>query len=196
MRNDSGELESFVAAIPTDTIVVVDEAYVEYVDTPDSPNADQWLAKYPNLIVTRTFSKAYGLASLRVGYGLSHPDVADLLNRVRQPFNVNSMALAAARAALEDEAFIRASVEANAEGMAQLTRGFEAMGLDYIPSVGNFLTVDVGRSAGEVDQALLREGCIARPVANYGLPQHLRITVGLARENDRILEAMKKVLGR
>ena len=190
------ELENFVAALPEHTIVVIDEAYVEYVDEPDYPDATQWLASYPNLIVTRTFSKAYGLASLRVGYGLSHPDVADLLNRVRQPFNVNSMALAAARAALEDQAFIARAVEVNRAGMAQPTAGFEALGLDHIPSVGNFVTLDVGRPVGEVDQALLREGCIARPVANYGLPSHLRVTVGLEQENARLLAALKKVLGR
>jgi histidinol-phosphate aminotransferase len=189
-------LENFVAAIPRNVIVVVDEAYVEYVDEPDYPDASKWLQKYPNLIVTRTFSKAYGLASVRVGYGLSHPDVADLLNRVRQPFNVNSMALAAALAALDDQDFIQQSVETNRKGMAQLVAGCEQMGLEYIPSVGNFITVDVGRPVEEVDQALLREGCIGRPVANYGLPNHLRITVGSEAENQRFLDAMKKVLGK
>ncbi len=190
------ELENFVAAIPQNVIVVVDEAYVEYVDEPDYPDASKWLQKYPNLIVTRAFSKAYGLASVRVGYGLSHPDVADLLNRVRQPFNVNSMALAAALAALDDQDFIQQSVETNRKGMAQLVAGCEQMGLEYIPSVGNFITVDVGRPVEEVDQALLREGCIGRPVANYGLPNHLRITVGSEAENQRFLDAMKKVLGK
>ncbi len=188
-------LEAFVAELPPTTIVVVDEAYVEYVDEADYPDATGWLERYPNLVVTRTFSKAYGLASLRVGYGLSHPDVADLLNRVRQPFNVNSMALAAAAAALEDQAFIEASIAVNRAGMAQLNGGFRALGLDFIPSVGNFVTVDVGRPVGEVDKALLREGCIARPVANYGLPTHLRVTVGLEEENARLLAALGKVLG-
>ena len=189
------ELENFVAGVPDHVIVVVDEAYIEYVDQADYPDASRWLQRYPNLIVTRTFSKAYGLASLRVGYGLSHPDIADLLNRVRQPFNVNSMALAAAHAALGDPAFIERAVALNREGMAQLTAGFERLGLDYIPSVGNFVTLDTGRPVAEVDQALLREGCIARPVANYGLPRHLRVTVGLAEENDRFLQALEKVLG-
>lgn len=188
------ELEGFIAAVPSNVIVVVDEAYIEYVDEPDYPDASQWLDKYPNLIVTRTFSKSYGLASLRVGYGLAHPDITDLLNRVRQPFNVNSMALAAAKAALEDQAFIQRSVEMNRAGMAQMTRAFETMGLDYIPSVGNFITVDVGRPAGEVDQGLLRAGCITRPVANYGLPNHLRITIGTEPENSRVLAALQQVL--
>lgn len=188
------ELEGFIAAVPSNVIVVVDEAYIEYVDEPDYPDASQWLDKYPNLIVTRTFSKSYGLASLRVGYGLAHPDITDLLNRVRQPFNVNSMALAAAKAALEDQAFIQRSVEMNRAGMAQMTGAFETMGLDYIPSVGNFITVDVGRPAGEVDQGLLRAGCITRPVANYGLPNHLRITIGTEPENSRVLAALQQVL--
>jgi len=190
-----GELEAFIADLPPNVIVVVDEAYTEYVDEPDYPDASRWLDKYPNLIVTRTFSKVYGLASLRVGYGLSHPDVADLLNRVRQPFNVNSMALAAAEAALQDQDFVRHSVEANRQGMATLTEGFGKMGLQFIPSVGNFVSVDVGRPVEEVDQALLHKGCIARPIANYGLPKHLRVTVGLEQENERFLQALSEVLG-
>lgn len=192
---DGDSLQSFISSLPDHVMVVVDEAYIEYVAEPDYPDASQWLSRYPNLIVTRTFSKAYGLASLRIGYGLSNPQVADLLNRVRQPFNVNSMALAAAHAALEDEDFIHRSVAVNREGMAQLTAGFNKLGLNYIPSVGNFITVDLGKPADAVDQALLREGCITRPVANYGLPDHLRITVGLEQENARFLEALETVLG-
>jgi histidinol-phosphate aminotransferase len=190
----SGELRAFMGSVPPNVIVVVDEAYVEYVREPDYPDASEWLGDFPNLIVTRTFSKAYGLAGLRVGYALSHPDIADLLNRVRQPFNVNSMALAAAAAALEDQAFIQRAVEKNREGMEQLCSGFTEMGLTFIPSVGNFITVDVQRPGAKVDQALLREGCITRPVAAYGLPNHLRISVGLAEENRRVLETLKKVL--
>ncbi len=190
----SAELLSFIQTVPQEVILVVDEAYIEYVDEDDYPDASGWLQDFPNLVVTRTFSKAYGLASLRVGYALSHPDVADLLNRVRQPFNVNSMALAAAKAALEDTGFIRQAVEINRAGMAQLVKGFDKMGLEYIPSAGNFITVDVARPGLDVDRALLREGCIARPVANYGLPNHLRVTVGLAEENERFLAALKKVL--
>ncbi len=191
----SGELRAFIESVPAEVILVVDEAYIEYVDEPDYPDTSTWLQDFPNLIVTRTFSKAYGLASLRVGYGLSHPDVADLLNRVRQPFNVNSMALAAARSALDDQDFIRRAVDINRQGMSQLKQGFDDMGLDYIPSVGNFITVDVNRPGSEVDQALLREGCIVRPVTGYGLPNHLRVSIGLPEENERLLTAMKKVLG-
>lgn len=189
-------LRAFVEAVPEDVICVLDEAYVEYVAEPDYPDASRWLADFPNLIVTRTFSKAYGLASLRVGYGLSHPDVADLLNRVRQPFNVDSLAQAAALAALDDPAFIRRSVEVNAQGMAQLTAGFDALGLDYIPSVGNFIALDLGQDAAPIDQALLREGCITRPIGGYGMPNHLRVSIGLPEENARFLAALKKVLTR
>ncbi|MBA1443371.1 MAG: histidinol-phosphate transaminase [Chromatiales bacterium] len=193
---EADELKAFLAAVPENVIVVVDEAYSEYVTQEAYPDASRWLKDFPNLVVTRTFSKAYGLAALRVGYGISHPDVAELLNRVRQPFNVNSFAQVGALAALEDQAFIQSSVEANLAGLAQLIEGFEALGLGHIPSAGNFITVDLDCSGVEIDHALLREGCIARPVANYGMPTHLRVTVGLPEENRRFLDALKKVLGR
>jgi histidinol-phosphate aminotransferase len=152
-----------------------------------------WVKRYPNLIVTRTFSKAYGLAALRVGFGLMHAKVADILNRVRQPFNVNSLALAAAAAALEDLEYLEASRRENAEGLRQLVAGFEKLGLSYIPSHGNFICVKVG-DAARVNNALLRAGIIVRPVANYGMPEYLRITVGLARENERFLAALPAAL--
>jgi histidinol-phosphate aminotransferase len=190
----SGRLRAFIESVPSNVIVVVDEAYVEYVEEPDYPDASQWLGDFPNLIVTRTFSKAYGLAGLRVGYALSHADIGDLLNRVRQPFNVNSLALAAATAALEDQDFIQRAVRLNREGMEQLASGLGDLGLTFIPSVGNFITVDVQKPGADVDQALLREGCITRPVAAYGLPNHLRISVGLPEENQRVLETLRKVL--
>lgn len=187
-------LHGFVADLPSHVIVVVDEAYFEYVDAPDHPDASRWLDEFPNLVVTRTFSKAYGLAALRVGYGLSHPDVADLLNRVRQPFNVDSFAQAAALAALEDGDYLRESIALNAAGMQQLVEGVKALGLGYIPSAGNFLAIDLGRDAAAVDQALLRLGVITRPIANYGLPNHLRVSVGQAAENARFLAALEQVL--
>ena len=187
-------LKSFIAALPRTCIVVVDEAYIEYVEEPDYPDAATWLNEFPNLIVTRTFSKVHGLASLRVGYGISDPRVADLLNRVRQPFNVNSLALAGATAALGDRDHIQASVALNRAGMDQLTTGFAKLGLGFIPSVGNFITVDLGSPAGPVNDALLRLGCIVRPVANYGLPNHLRISIGLEQENARLLTALEQVL--
>jgi histidinol-phosphate aminotransferase len=187
-------LYHFLQQVPETTIVVIDEAYLEYVQAADYPDASQWLDEFPNLIVTRTFSKAYGLASLRIGYAMSHPDVADLLNRVRQPFNVNSMAQVAALAALEDEAFIHQSVALNNAGMEQLCQGFEALSLAYIPSVGNFITLDLGRDASAVDQALLKLGCITRPLAGYSMPNHLRISIGLEEENRRLLSALREVL--
>ncbi len=188
------DLYAFVKQVPSNIIVVVDEAYFEYVHEAEYPDASRWLHEFPNLVVTRTFSKAYGLASLRIGYGISHPDVADLLNRVRQPFNANSFAQAAAIAALGDEDYLHRSVEMNNAGLQQLCDGFDRLGLRFIPSVGNFVTVDVARSAGEVDAALLREGVITRPVENYGLRNCLRISVGLEFENARFLEALEKVL--
>lgn len=193
-RIAAGPLREFVAAVPEQTIVVVDEAYFEYVREDDHPDASQWLDDYPNLVVTRTFSKAYGLAALRVGYGISHPDVADLLNRVRQPFNVDSLAQAAAIAALSDQAYIEESVALNARGLAQLVEGLDRLGVPYIPSSGNFVTIDLRRDATEVDQALLREGVVTRPIGNYGMPQHLRVSVGLPEENARFLEALERVL--
>lgn len=188
-------LYTFLTSLPQTCVAVVDEAYTEYVAEPDFPDASAWLAELPNLIVTRTFSKVHGLAALRVGYGLSDPRIADLLNRVRQPFNVNSPAQAAAIAALGDREHVRASVALNEAGIAQLSAGFERLDLDYIPSVCNFITLNLGRPALAVDRALLRAGCIARPVANYGLPNHLRVSVGLPEENARFLAALEQVLG-
>ena len=187
-------LEHFLDSTPEHVLVVIDEAYFEYVQEPDYPDALSWLPRYPNLVLTRTFSKAHGLAGLRVGYGISRPQVADLLNRVRQPFNVNSLALAAAEAALGDAAHLQRSTALNREGMARLVAGFEDLGLGYIPSVANFISVDVGRPGTEVYQALLRRGVIVRPVANYGMPRHLRVTVGLPEENARFLDALAAVL--
>ncbi len=187
-------LHAFIEGVPHDVIVVVDEAYFEYVEEADYPDTSEWLNEFPNLLVTRTFSKAYGLASLRIGYGISHPVLADVLNRVRQPFNVNSFAQLAACAALDDKEHLRRSIEVNRNGMAQLTAGFIDLTLPYIPSVGNFVSLDVGRDPGEVYEALLHECVIVRPVDNYGMPGYLRISVGLEDENRCCLEALGKVL--
>lgn len=195
------ELETFIADLPRHVLVLVDEAYFEYASYPamgamDYPDAMAWVGRYPNLIVARTFSKCYGLAGLRIGYGVCHPHVADLLNRVRPPFNVNSLGLAAAAVALDDTAHLQQTLALNAAGMRQLEAGFAALDLGHIPSVGNFVSVDTGRPAAPLYDALLREGVIVRPVANYGMPNHLRVTVGLAEENERFLTALGKVLGR
>lgn len=189
------ELEAFVAAVPERVLVVIDEAYIEYVRESGFPDALRWRERYANLIVTRTFSKIYGLAGLRVGYAVSHPEVADALNRVRQPFNVNSLALLAAEASLEDAEHVARSVQMNVEGLVQLKAGLDKLGLSYIPTVGNFITVDLERSAAPIYEALLREGVIVRPIANYGLPEHLRITVAREQDNQRVLTALEKVLG-
>jgi histidinol-phosphate aminotransferase len=191
---DTTALKSFLASVPQNVLVVVDEAYIEYVDAPEFPNCLDWLADFPNLIVTRTFSKAYGLAGLRVGYAVSHAQIADILNRVRQPFNVNIPALAGAAAALEDHDYLARGKALNQAGMRQLTEAFARLGLAYIPSVGNFVCLGLGRPAAPIYEALLREGVIVRPVANYGMPDHLRVSIGLENENTRFINALNKVL--
>lgn len=189
-------LERFLSRVPASVLVVLDEAYIEYAEGDELPDGLTYLARYPNLLVSRTFSKAYGLASLRVGYAISSVQVADVLNRVRQPFNVNSLALAAACAALDDAEYLAEGKRVNDAGMQQLQDGLHALGLNWIPSKGNFLAVDMRREAGPLYQALLAEGVIVRPVAGYGMPQHLRISIGLPQENARFLEALAKVLAR
>jgi histidinol-phosphate aminotransferase len=188
-----GELEAFIALLPREVAVVVDEAYTEYLPRELRYDSVAWLAKYPNLILTRTFSKVYGLAGLRVGFGFMQPAVADLLNRVRQPFNVNSLALAAATAALGDAKFVAKSVKMNRSGMAALERSFKSLGLEYIPSCANFIAFRVPR-ADAVYEKLLRQGVIVRPVAGYGMPEHLRVTVGTPKENERFLKALRAAL--
>lgn len=192
---DPAQLHAFLGKVPQDVAVVLDEAYGEYLDPEQRAPSLEWLAEFPNLIVTRTFSKAYGLAGLRVGFALARPEVAELLNRLRQPFNVNSLALAAAEAALEDESFLAASKRLNDAGLAQLTEGFRRLGLDFIPSAGNFVCVRVGE-ADRVYRELLRRGVIVRPVANYGLPEHLRVSVGTEAQNARFLAALGEILAR
>ncbi len=192
---ETGRLRALLDRVPPRTVVLLDEAYFEYVERQDYPDSSRWLAHYPNLIVTRTFSKAHGLAALRAGYGLSDPSLADLLNRVRQPFNVNQVAQAAALGSLEDGEHVARAVALNRAGLEQLTEGLQAMGVSWIPSVANFLCVDVGDGAA-VYASLLREGIIVRPMAGYGLPQHVRVTTGLEHENRRFLVALRTVLGR
>jgi histidinol-phosphate aminotransferase len=186
----------FLADVPASVLVVLDEAYIEYAEGDELPDGLDYLARYPNLIVSRTFSKAYGLASLRVGYALSSPQVADVLNRVRQPFNVNSLALAAACAALDDSVYLAESRRLNDAGMAQLENGLRELGLSWIASKGNFVAVDMAQDAAPLYQALLREGVIVRPIGGYGMPNFLRISIGLPEENARCLQALAKVLGR
>jgi histidinol-phosphate aminotransferase len=176
-------------------VVVVDEAYNDYLPLAERCETTAWLAEFPNLIITRTFSKIYGLAGLRIGYALTSAEIADLMNRVRQPFNCNNLALAGAIAALGDHLFVAESYEANRRGMEQIVAGLKRLGLEHIPSHGNFVTFKAG-DAAKVNQALLELGVIVRPIGGYGLPQHLRVTVGLENENARILEALDRALGR
>jgi histidinol-phosphate aminotransferase len=182
-------LDALLKRVPERVIVVLDEAYNEYLRPELKSPSVKWLKRHPNLVVTRTFSKAYGLAGLRVGYALAHPSVADVMNRVRQPFNVNSIALAAATAALDDMEFVARTYAENLQGLKQLAEGARSLGLEYIPSFGNFLTLRVGKAA-EINKRLLRRGVIVRPLAVYGLPEHLRVTTGTAAENDKFLAAL------
>ena len=197
------EIADFMAKVPNDVVVVLDEAYFEYVDEAEYCNGLTLFAQYPNLVVTRTFSKAYGLASLRVGYGISSPEIADLMNRVRPPFNVNSFALAAAVASLNDADYVAESKAVNDAGMEYLTQSFDGLGLPYIPSVGNFISFEIpsdidGKlsaiTAAEVDKKLLAVGVIIRPIANYEMPNHLRVSIGTQAENKTFITALTKIL--
>ena len=184
---------ALIRRLPPRVLVVIDEAYGEYLPDELQSPAAKWLAAQPNLVVSRTLSKAYGLAGLRVGYGFAHPEVAELMNRVRQPFNVNHLAMVAACAALDDREFIAESRRVNAAGLIQLEEGFKRLGLEFIPSFGNFVTVRVG-DAEAVCVALLKEGVIVRSIAGYGMPEHLRVTVGRPEHNVRFLAALERAL--
>ena len=187
-------IEKFVSALPETVLCVLDEAYFEYVNPEDRYDSIGCLGKYPNLIITRTFSKAYGFAGLRMGYGLSSSNIADMLNRVRQPFNNNMLALAAAEAALTDDEYLFETISCNQQGMKQLTDAFLELGLSWIPSSGNFVSVDLNQAAQPIYDALLNKGVIVRPVANYGMPNYLRISIGTKQENQLFIEALKSIL--
>lgn len=188
-------IEALMKKVPWNIIVVVDEAYFEYADMAGYDSALSLMDQYPNLVVTRTFSKAYGLASLRVGYAISHPDVADILNRIRQPFNINSMALAAALAVLDDQDYLDRSIDINRRGYQQLVSGFEQLGLSFIPSAGNFIAVEIPGDTQAMYQRLLEQGVIVRPIGLYEMPNHLRISIGLPEENQRFLDVLGGLLG-
>ncbi len=188
-------LQAFVAKVPSRVLVVIDEAYNEYMDPALRADTASWIQAYPNLVVTRTFSKAYGLAGLRLGFAISTPELAGVLNRVREPFNANSLALIAAQATLVDSDYLARAVKLNRDEMSRYEAFFTRLGLGFIPSSGNFITVDLGKPAAAVYQALLQEGVIVRPIAGYGMPNHLRISIGTEQENDRFFTAFKKVCG-
>lgn len=189
-----GDLVEFFELAPKNVLIVLDEAYTEYLDVAQRPDIRSWLQQFPNLIVVRTLSKAYGLAGLRVGFALCQPDVADMINRVRQPFNVNSLALAAAEAALDDLEFLRQTVALNKAGMQQLTDAFSRLGLSYIRSYGNFVTFHCG-DAKALNQFLLERGVIVRPIANYGMVDSLRVSIGTQAENARFIEVLSEAMG-
>ncbi|MXW53075.1 MAG: histidinol-phosphate transaminase [Gammaproteobacteria bacterium] len=188
------ELRTFIESVPSTVWIVIDEAYFEYVGETDYPNGVEFSKEFPNVVVTRTFSKAYGLASLRVGYSVSSSYFAELLNRIRQPFNVNSVALAAAEAALDDTEYLDESVVINSEEMKFVQDSLREQELEYIRSVGNFITFDCGMDALPLYEKLLRKGIIVRPIANYGMPNHLRVTIGTHEENVRFIHALAAVL--
>ncbi len=188
-------LESFISALPETVLCVLDEAYFEYVDPDKRFNSIDFLEKYPNLIITRTFSKAYGLAGMRIGYSLSSVGIADMLNRVRQPFNNNILALVAAEAALIDTDYLTETISCNNEGMMQLTNAFSELNLVWIPSAGNFVSVNLNQPAHPLYEALLKKGVIVRPISNYGMPEFLRISIGTKEENNFFINALKEVLG-
>ncbi|MGZ8983262.1 MAG: histidinol-phosphate transaminase [Methylotenera sp.] len=187
------ELLAFLKQVPHHVLVVLDEAYDEYLSVTRKSEAISWLDKFDNLIISRTFSKAYGLAGLRIGFGLCHPDIADMMNRVRQPFNVNSIAQAAAVATLADDDFVARSYALNQAGMEQLTQGLHKLGLEYIPSFANFISIRVG-NATDYYRKLLENGVIVRPIANYEMPEYLRVSIGLFSENAKFLEVLEKIM--
>jgi len=191
---EEGDLRAFLETVPNDVLVVVDEAYHEYAIAKGVPEASGWLDHFPNLVVTRTFSKAFGLAGIRVGYSLSSPQVADVLNRIRQPFNVNSLALAGAAAAVGDHGFIEQTVRVNRAGVERLTGGLGDLGLEVSPSAANFVLADLGQPSGPIYEFLLQRGIIVRPVSNYGLPNHMRMTVGTPEQNEKLLSGLGEFL--
>lgn len=188
------ELREFIDRVPDDVVIVVDEAYFEYVTADDYPNCLNWLSQHQNLVVTRTFSKVYGLASLRVGYGVASEQITDLLNRVRQPFNVSTLGQIAAAAALEDQEHVAWCLRENQTQMGRLIEFCSKKSLNYIPSVGNFVAVEFGPQAEAIHQSLLQKGVIVRPLENYAMPNHLRITLGRDYEMDELFTTLEALL--
>lgn len=187
------DFRKLMECVPPHVLIVVDEAYSEYITKSDYPDTKKYLAQYPNLVITRTFSKVYGLAGLRLGYAISSPEIADILNRARLPFNVNMIAEKAAITALQDQEYVALSVKTNTQGMQQLEEGLKSLDLSYIPSIGNFITIDVG-DGSVFYQQLLFEGVIVRPLKTYNMPRHIRVTIGTQEQNERFLSTAQKLL--
>lgn len=184
------EIERLLNHIPESTLLVLDEAYHEYTPAKAQSHAQAWLAKYPNLVITRTFSKVYGLAALRLGYALANPDIIGLLHRIQLPFTVSQPSMLAGIAALNDQAFVEKSIQINQEGLKQVQQGLEHLHLKTLPTACNFITFDCGRNATELDRHLQARGIITRPLTPYGLTQHLRVTIGTFEQNERFLHAL------
>ena len=193
-HSEQAALVAFLDSLPQGIWVVLDEAYFEYVRASNVPDSVQLCQEYPNVIHTRTFSKVYGLAGLRVGYGISSETVYEMLNRVRPPFNVNSVGLAAAEAVLDDQNYVRECLELNETGRAFHYREFERMGLEYLQSQTNFITFDCGRTAAPINTELRKRGVMVRTLANYNLPNHLRVTIGLPDENKKFIATLEQIL--
>lgn len=187
-------LEELFSQISQNVIIVLDLAYTEYMDEQLKPPINLWLEKFPNLVVTQTFSKVYALAGLRIGYAMSNPEIADILNRVRQPFNTNVLAQAAAMASLDDNEHVSKSVAMNNTGKVFLQNAFEQMQLHYLPTMGNFISVKVNCDGLALYQKMLQQGVIVRPVANYAMPEYLRITIGTPQQNERLIKTLKQCL--
>ena len=191
---EAGAFERFMAQVPSHTVVVLDEAYHHFQDPAQRIDSDGLMRRYPNLMITRTFSKVHGIAALRIGYGVAHPALTDLLHRVRQPFNNGSLALLAAELALEDSEHVARCVQLNTQERTRVAKALNDMGLRVLPTQANFVTVDFGRPSAPIHQALLEQGVIVRPMGSYLLPNFLRISIGTEEENDRFLASLKKAL--
>jgi len=191
---DVNVLKELLDNIPSDVVIVLDLAYNEYMESQYHIDIASWLAMHPNLIITCTFSKIHALAGLRIGYGLSSTEIAGLLNRVRQPFNTNLLAQEAALAALDDKDHVEQSVLNNNDGKKYLQQAFDGMGLSYLPTMGNFIAVNLQQDALPVYEKLLKMGVIVRPVANYNMPEYLRVTIGTMKQNSRFIEALSGIL--
>jgi histidinol-phosphate aminotransferase len=190
-----GEVEWFLDRIPDDVFVFFDEAYFEYARGLEGyPDSLRYHGVRENIITARTFSKVYGIAGLRIGYAIAHPTVIDLMNKVRNPFNVNALAQAAAEAALDEEDYVRRVVERTERGKRQLYKGLRDLGVEYIPSAANFILIRLGRDASAIVQELMRRGVITRYMGPWGLPEHIRVTVGTKEENRAFLEALRGVM--
>jgi len=189
-----GEMTDFLKSIPHDIIVVLDEAYIEFANNREVANGLDLLNYFPLIIVLRTFSKVYGLAGLRIGYGFSSDDIIDYMNRVRQPFNANTLAQVAATAALDDTEFVSNSLKVVRDGLSYLYNQIENLGLEYLPTQTNFFLIKVPMGAQKIYELMLREGVIVRSMESFGLRDYIRISVGLPEENERFIATLKKNL--